>query len=310
MSNSFDPSGVLKLLLSARNRLKYFPFIYIPESYIIQLCCLVSEQLLSEDSVLSLSPPLTIVGDTHGQFTDTLRILETCGDPSENCYLFLGDYVDRGTQSIENMVLLLTLKFLYPKKMFLLRGNHETEDISTVYGLRDECIRRYDFGLYAAFLQVFDAMPFAAVVAGRIFCVHGGISKHEMDVTALAAIPRPLDLSLPTPVTDLLWSDPDPQTHGFSDSPRGVSEMFGKKPTRAFLKKNHLELIVRSHEFCADGILLPFGRDGGVVTVFSAANYCGTRNSSAVMMVNEDLLVHFRVYHVNEELRANGSQVV
>jgi serine/threonine-protein phosphatase PP1 catalytic subunit len=300
MASSFDPGGMLKTLLSARNRLKYFPFVYIPESYIVELCSIVADRFLAEDSILTIAPPLTISGDTHGQFTDTLRILETCGDPATHSHLFLGDYVDRGTQSIENVVLLLTLKVLYPTTFFLLRGNHETEDISTVYGLRDECVRRYSFSLYGSFMRVFDAMPFAAIVAGKIFCVHGGISKEESDIGALASIQRPLDLTINCPVTDLLWSDPDPQSDGFHESARGVSETYGRKQALAFLKKNHLELIVRSHEFCAEGIAFPFGRTGGVVTIFSASNYCGTKNSSAVMSVSEDLLVHFTVFQVEE----------
>jgi serine/threonine-protein phosphatase PP1 catalytic subunit len=300
MTEGFDPAAMLKTLLSSRNRLKFFPFVYIPEAYILELCSVVTNQLLAEDSILSVSPPLAIIGDTHGQFTDTVRILETCGDPSANCYLFLGDYVDRGTQSIENMVMLLTLKVLYPTTVFLLRGNHETEDISTVYGLRDECIRRYNFSLYSSFLRVFDAMPFGAIVAQKIFCVHGGISKQEFDINLLGAIQRPLDLTIASPVTDLLWSDPDPNSDGFHESARGVSETFGKKQARAFLKTNNLELIVRSHEFCSEGFSFPFGPDGEVVTVFSAANYCGTKNSSAVMIVGEDLIVHFKVFQVLE----------
>jgi serine/threonine-protein phosphatase PP1 catalytic subunit len=300
MADSLDPAAMLRTLLAARNRLRYFPFVYIPEAYILELCAVAAERLLAEPSILAIAPPLTISGDTHGQFADTLRILETCGDPATHCHLFLGDYVDRGTQSIENMVLLLTLKVLYPATVFLLRGNHETEDISTVYGLRDECLRRYNFSLYRSFIRVFDAMPFAAIVAGRIFCVHGGISKEESDIAVLAAIQRPLDLTLNCSVTDLLWSDPDPQSDGFHESARGVSETYGKRQALAFLKKNHLDLIVRSHEFCAEGMVFPFGRGGGVITIFSASNYCGTKNSSAVMSVSEDLLIHFRVFQVEE----------
>lgn len=139
-SSSFDPEAVLKTLLASRGRLKYFPFVYIPEDYIKELCERVGAVFLAEPSVLKLDPPLTICGDTHGQFTDTLRIFEVGGHVGVDGtrYLFMGDYVDRGSQSIENMVLLLTLKILYPTSIFLLRGNHETEEISTVYGMRDE----------------------------------------------------------------------------------------------------------------------------------------------------------------------------
>ena len=297
----FDPQAMLKTLLGSRDRLKYFPFVFIPEDYIKELCERVSAVFLAEPSVHQLPPPLTICGDTHGQFTDTLRIFEVAGDPcsGEHRYLFMGDYVDRGSQSIENMVLLLTLKLLYPQNVYLLRGNHETEEISTVYGMRDECVKRYSFGLYRWFLNVFETMPIAAIVGGSIFCVHGGISKEpNFNVEELMKVERPLDLNTSEMVTDILWSDPSDDVKEYAPSHRGVSVLFGKVKAQEFLEKNGLHMIVRSHEFCPDGLALPFGKDGGVVTVFSASNYCGTMNSSAVMMVNENLLVHFKVFQV------------
>lgn len=297
---NFDPQAALKVFLDSKNRLKYFPFIYIPISYIEELCKTVTDIFLSEESVVSLSPPLTVCGDTHGQFTDTIRIFDVVGSLPENQYLFLGDYVDRGSQSVENIVFLLTLKVLYPNRIFLLRGNHETEEISTVYGLRDECIKRYGFGLYSTFLKVFEAMPFAAIVAGQIFCVHGGICSEKCDIETLKAVKRPLDLNDSKIITDLLWSDPNDDVRGFQPSPRGVSFLFGKDEAQNFMKLNNLSLIIRSHEFCSEGTAFPFGKDGGVITVFSASNYCSTMNSSAVLKIDENLLLHFVMFQINQ----------
>lgn len=297
--NPLDPSQMLQIFISSKSRLQYFPFIYIPQQYIEDLCKSVTEIFLAEESILSLAPPITVCGDTHGQFTDTIRIFDVVGNLPDQQYLFLGDYVDRGSQSIENIIFLLTLKVLYPDRIFLLRGNHETEEISTVYGLRDECIKRYGFGIYSMLLTVFEAMPFSALIADKIFCVHGGISSGKCDIETLKAVKRPLDLNTSTVITDLLWSDPNDEVQGFQSSPRGVSNLFGQNEAEKFLKANNLSMIIRSHEFCSEGTAFPFGKDGGVITVFSASNYCGTMNSSAVLRIDEHLLLHFVMFQIN-----------
>ena len=109
---NFNPEEVLYSLYDSHDRHKYFPFVYITEKYILELCKKCKELFLSEPSVLNIKAPLVICGDTHGQFTDTLRIFDIAGKAEEKQFLFLGDYVDRGPQSIENIVLLFTLKLL------------------------------------------------------------------------------------------------------------------------------------------------------------------------------------------------------
>lgn len=102
-------------------------------------------------------------------------------------------------------------------------------------------------------------------------------------------------------MTDLLWSDPSSEVDGFVRSPRGVSYQFGKNELQKFLKLNGFSLVVRSHEFCQEGIHFPFGKNGGIVTVFSAANYCNSSNSSAVLNVDENLLLHFTCFHIEND---------
>ena len=294
--NIFHPEEVLQSLYDSHDRHKYFSYVYIPEDYIIQLCEKCKTIFLSEPPVLTIDAPVTICGDTHGQFTDTLRIFDVAGKPVEKQFLFLGDYVDRGPQSIENIVLLLTVKYLYPKTFFMIRGNHETEEISTVYGLRDECVRRYSFDLYNVFLSTFDCMPFAAIVSKTIFCVHGGIPATGVKIEDIMKVERPTEVSETSPVIDLLWSDPGPEVDGFIPSPRGVSFIFGKEEAEKFMDENGIQLIIRSHEFCQEGALFPFGENGGFLTIFSASNYCRTMNSSAIVEIDEKLELHFSMF--------------
>ena len=129
-----------------------------------------------EETLLELEAPIKICGDFHGQFHDMLQMLEIAGDPANTKFLIMGDYVDRGQNSVEVICLLLALKLRYRTNIYLLRGNHESEKICQIYGFYDEIKRRYNISLWRSFVKLFDYLPIAALIDERILCMHGGLS--------------------------------------------------------------------------------------------------------------------------------------
>lgn len=245
--------------------------------------------------LLDLSAPMKIAGDIHGQFFDLLRMFEYSGSPSQHNYLFLGDYVDRGKNSIETIALLLAYKVKYKENFFILRGNHECPTINRVYGFYDECNRRYSLKLWRTFGDVFRWLPVAATVSERILCMHGGLSPQLHRLDQIHNIRRPADVPDAGLLTDLLWADPGHEEDMWGHNDRGVSFSFGKEVLRVFLANHELDLICRAHQVVQDGYEFFGARQ--LVTVFSAPNYCGSfNNAGAVMTVDEDVLCGFTVY--------------
>jgi len=156
-------------------------------------CCMlrkVRRRILAEISCLQ------ICGDIHGQYYDLLRLFEYGGFPPEANYLFLGDYVDRGKQSLETICLLLAYKIKYPENFFILRGNHECASINRIYGFYDECKRRYNIKLWKTFTDCFNCLPIAAIIDEKIFTMHGGLSPDLNSMEQIRRVMRPTDVSL------------------------------------------------------------------------------------------------------------------
>lgn len=208
--------------------------------------------------------------NSHGQYYDLLRLFEYGGFPPDANYLFLGDYVDRGKQSLETICLLLAYKIKYPENFFLLRGNHECASINRIYGFYDECKRRYNIKLWKTFTDCFNTLPIAAIIDEKIFCVHGGLSPEHHSMDQIRRIQRPTDVPDSGIICDLLWSDPDKDIDGWGENDRGVSFTFGGDVVAKFLKKHDLDLVCRAHQVVEDGYEF-FGKRR-LVTIFSAPN--------------------------------------
>jgi serine/threonine-protein phosphatase PP1 catalytic subunit len=188
-----DLDAVLTQLLQVQDK-KPGTRVNLNENVIRAICNISRDIFLSQPMLLEMGAPVIICGDTHGQYSDLLRLFEVGGFPPESNYLFLGDYVDRAAQSIETICLLLVYKIKYPENFFLLRGNHECASINRIYGFYDECKRRYSIKLWKTFGDCFDCLPVAAIVEDKILCMHGGISPELVNFNQIRRIPRPCDV--------------------------------------------------------------------------------------------------------------------
>jgi len=292
-ANSLTVDELIASLLQVRSA-RPGKEVQLPERQITLLCHAARDIFIQQPILLELEAPIKIVGDVHGQYYDLLRLFEYGGFPPESNYLFLGDYVDRGKQSLETVCLLLSYKVKFPENFFLLRGNHECASINRIYGFYDECKRRYSIKLWKTFTDCFNTLPVSAVVDEKILCMHGGLSPELKSFEQVRRIMRPTDVPDSGLLCDLLWSDPDRDISGWGENDRGVSYTFGSDVVTKFLNTHDLDLICRAHQVVEDGY--EFFARRQLVTLFSAPNYCGEfDNAGAMMSVDDTLMCSFQI---------------
>ncbi|KAL7077631.1 hypothetical protein ACQ4LE_003133 [Meloidogyne hapla] len=272
----------------------------VPADEMFALLRMAQMVFQTQPMLVEVQPPVIICGDIHGQYTDLLRIFDTLGYPPATNYLFLGDYVDRGSHNLETIALLFCYKIKYPRNFYLLRGNHETSITNAVYGFQQEIARRYGDprkdlnGMWGMFNIVFSQMPIAGLIGGRILCMHGGLSPNLTSLDQLRQIPRgwydpPNNQGL---TMDLLWADPEPRIKGWQISPRGCSYLFGDDIILQLTALLDIDMVVRAHQVVQDGYEINGTQK--LVTVFSAPNYAGQfDNAGAVMLVEPSLRCMF-----------------
>ena len=268
----------------------------ITESEVHSLCKMALELLIQESNVQRVSAPVTICGDIHGQFFDLLELFAEGGDCPDTNYLFMGDFVDRGYYSVETFLLLLALKVRYPDRITLIRGNHESRQITHVYGFYDECMRKYgSANVWRYCTEVFDYLALAALVEDNVFCVHGGLSPNISTLDEIRALDRKQEVPHEGPMCDLLWSDPE-EIKAWGLSPRGAGYLFGEEPVQKFNYVNGLSLICRAHQLVNEGYKYMFQHQ--LVTVWSAPNYCyRCGNVAAIFEVDEFGNSTFRTFN-------------
>lgn len=238
---------------------------------------------------------VVVVGDIHGHFTDLIRIFDHFGHPPKQEYIFLGNYVSHGCQSLEVLLLLFCYKIKYPKSLHLLRGNHENQYTTRLYGFYEEMDKRLNAKAWKLMISVFEMMPLAAVVNNTVFCCHGGISpellldrltsvKHLLDHMSQMIV-RPVDGLEEGLAPDLMWADPDYEVERWGINEAGCSFVFGTEVLDEFLEKYKFDLIVRSNRMVTGGYEFFHGMK--LLHIFSASFFIREfRNSAAVLHLN------------------------
>jgi serine/threonine-protein phosphatase PP1 catalytic subunit len=248
-----------------------------------------------EPNLLRLEPSIYVCGDIHGQYGDLLQLFKLGGLPPKTTYLFLGDYVDRGDNSIEVVMLLMCYKILFPQNIYMIRGNHECETINRLYGFYDECKRRFSGNVWKKMNAVLMYLPIAAMIDQHIFCIHGGLSPKMRFIEQINTLERGRKIPDNGILCDITWSDPssdESQTEKWAHNDRGVSYTYSASAVKEFCKNNSIDLICRAHQVVDSGYKFSYGRR--LVTVFSAPNYCKSYgNSAAMLKVDNDLMCSF-----------------
>nr|GMC74912.1 phytochrome-associated serine/threonine-protein phosphatase [Ipomoea batatas] len=274
---------------------------HLAEDELQLLCEYVKEILIEESNVQPVNSPVTVCGDIHGQFHDLMKLFQTGGHVPETNYIFMGDFVDRGYNSLEVFTILLLLKARYPANITLLRGNHESRQLTQVYGFYDECQRKYgNANAWRYCTDVFDYLTLSAIIDGTVLCVHGGLSPDVRTVDQIRVIERNCEIPHEGPFCDLMWSDPE-DIETWAVSPRGAGWLFGSRVTSEFNHINKLDLVCRAHQLVQEGLKYMF-QDKGLVTVWSAPNYCyRCGNVASILSFNENMEREVKFFTETEE---------
>ena len=291
-----DISSIIKL--GIENPIPHFPQLLIEK--VIQEFVGISKQ---ESPVIYTSNNVVIVGDTHGNIHDLLRIIKMNGLPPFAHYVFLGDYVDRGSFSIECITLLFALKVCFSKCVTLLRGNHELKEINDKYGFKSEIISEYENDdLFNKFNDAFAYLPIISIINNLYFCVHGGLSPSFNDIEQIKTLEYPIKTTPPI-VQDLLWSDPSDNIDSYQKNNRGVGFIWGSCITKDFILLTKYKSIIRGHQCCSNGVKT--NHDDKVVTVFSSSNYSPEGNKCGYLKIDSnDNLIHHELCEISPSTRA------
>ncbi|NWY10294.1 PPE1 phosphatase, partial [Aphelocoma coerulescens] len=276
----------------------------------------------------SYSKEITVCGDLHGNLDDLLLIFYKNGLPSEqNRYVFNGDFVDRGKNSMEILIILFAFLLIYPNDLHLNRGNHEDYIMNLRYGFTKEVSKKYKDHwkqILCLLRDVFSWLPLATIIDSKILILHGGISD-TTDLDFLNALERNkvrdhihmrvilfsfknfavqmLGSSFCSlQILDILWSDPRSQNGCTPNKCRGGGCYFGPDVTAKLFERYNLKMLIRSHEFKPEGYEI--SHDGKVITIFSASNYYEEgSNRGAYIKLNPELTPRFVQYQVSKYTR-------
>ncbi|RLG47848.1 MAG: hypothetical protein DRO06_02225 [Thermoproteota archaeon] len=227
--------------------------------------------LFKEESVvLELSKPALVVGDTHGDLKSSMLAWRALRE--REIIVFLGDLVDRGPYQVENLLAVLSMKLLYPDRVYILRGNHETPSMNMYYGFA-AASHRYGPVFLEGAHRVFGELPLAAVLDGYVL-LHGGVPEGLWNVRELSKRGKGGIEPRDPVIIQLLWNDPREHLDWFAESPRGPGiKLFGRMALSKFLEDSEADALVRAHEFYPEGVKEMFS--GRLISLFSCRYYGG-----------------------------------
>ncbi|SCU90421.1 LAME_0E08482g1_1 [Lachancea meyersii CBS 8951] len=285
----------------------------LTESQVLRILEAGTECLSKEPNLLRVPAPVTVCGDIHGQFYDLLKLFEVGGNPESTPYLFLGDYVDRGSFSIECLLYLYSLKLNYNDHFWLLRGNHECKHLTSYFTFKSECLHKYTLEIYEMCCRSFNALPVAAVMNGQYFCVHGGISPELKTLDDINNLNRFREIPSRGLMCDLMWADPtetydedaeDPSVGKYiPNSVRGCSYAFTYHAACEFLQRTGLLSIIRAHEAQDAGYRMYKNTETlgfpSLLTLFSAPNYLDTYKNKAAVLKYSNNVMNIRQFNMS-----------
>ncbi|KAK7689526.1 hypothetical protein QCA50_007318 [Cerrena zonata] len=281
-----------------------------------------TEVMRTEPNLLRMNGPVVVCGDIHGQYYDLMKIFDVGGPINKNPYLFLGDYVDRGCFGIECLLYLYALKLWYPKTLWLLRGNHECAHLTAYFTFKRECLHKYSETVYDACVRSFYSLPLTALIDGKFFCVHGGISPELVTLSDLDKVDRYCEPASSGLLCDLLWADPMPNfgheqepsyerpngvppgTFWEHNNTRGCSYYYTYEAVVKFIERNHLLGIFRGHEAQDAGYTMhrrtPSKKFPSVITIFSAPNYLDVYHNRGAVIRYKDRNITIRQFNASQ----------
>ena len=261
---------------------------------ILQIISIFTNIVKSENNIVKIQDPVITVGDIHGQYYDLLKLIEKGGDPTKTKYVFLGDYVDRGSFSIECVLYLMSLKINFKSTIYMLRGNHECRQLTSYFNFKLECEVKYDLEVYDKIMDAFDCLPLVCVINEKFIAVHGGISPKLTYINEINKFNRFDEPPKEGPLCDVLWADPvDKDADAMKiewepNSTRGCSFIFGAKAAIPFLNRNNCLTVIRGHEVQLEGFKMSKWNTQiefpSIITVFSAPNYCDVYNNKGAFV--------------------------
>jgi predicted phosphodiesterase len=228
-----------------------------------------------------------VVGDLHGDF-EALKYIYHVMRRKKSNIVFLGDYVDRGPQQLETINFLLALKILFPERVFLLRGNHETPSVNSYYGFSSVCRERFQLQakmMYNEYNILFSYFS-PALLFKSVLLLHGGIPRGIARLQEIADLKKGDVDADDVILGQILWNDPSEHHSGFEFNwARGIYYTYGERVFKEFMEKHQVNGVIRGHEVFSEGYKYFF--DGTLLSIFSSPDY-KMGNKAKIAELSED----------------------